>query len=743
MLCLALSSCAAPPIPIDLELDVDARAIKREAGWLLGVPYDAFVTARDESPAAVRSDIVATLRDPLTAIARPRALAQTTLESHGLSVDFWSGFATMRSDADPARCTTAAIVAAIEAWLDIAIPLASTFGARLPSDFVRVAGDYLARDVEADALFDAARDTPAPSTAEIRRLGEADATLARHFRAVRDCDFSAEFARPRSIVTRQGTILLGSFGNDIHAPEDDISFVFDPAGDDRYQLTSVLPGRVRGIADLAGNDRYDERGATVGGVSLMLDFGGDDRYDATAGGQAAAIFGRAMLFDSGGNNRFAAGFFAQAAAFAGAAFLVGGLGDDVYAAGDFAQAAATAGGIAALIELGGNDRYTAGGVADAYGRGGGISMAQGAGFGIRGRTGGGLAILNDLAGDDIYVAEQFAQGMGYALGFGVLIDESGADAYTAARYAQGAGIHGGIGLLVDRAGNDTYRVETAVAQGVAIDNGIGVLADLGGVDEFGADQLAQAGTNGGGIAALIVKGAASYNLRTSYAGGNWGGLAPTASFPGFAYADLGLDAKLARPRPNNDLDLGEALTRARPEPQLDCPTGVADTGAALRARDFAIAAPLGGSGASERARFRAIATALVADPAALARLLTPRDTAAAIGLREAIRCHLRADADGALANATRKFFEYLLASGHPAAPIFASVYETAAAGTVASAVTATLADSLSCGLRILAVRRGEAAKAADPCWRAQFVFHMRAGLPARSFAPLTDRPPAR
>lgn len=719
--------------------------MRAAAGWVLEAPFDAFVTARDERPDAVRPEIAAILRAPDRFLARPTAWARDFEKKLSIDVEAWHAltFHPMTPPPDSARCSTSTIVTAIETWLDVTVPLAATFGARLGPGTADRASAYLTGVADADALFDAAAGTPVLSDAEIGRLNRAALALARFMHSIVNCSFGPEFDRPRRIETRHGTVKFGSLGDDDHTADTDVVFTFDPSGNDIYAHAPPPPGKVRGFADLSGDDRHFERGATIGGVWLALDFGGNDIYEAVDGGQAAAIYGHALAFDAGGDNRYSAGFFAQAAAFGGAAFLIGGTGADFYTGGPVAQAAATAGGIAMLIDLGGSDRYTASGIGDVYDRGGDIGLAQGAGFGLRGRAGGGIAILHDLGGNDVYTAGQFAQGIGYALGVGLLIDEAGDDTYVAARYAQGAGIHGGIGALIDRRGHDSYRLETAVGQGAALDNGVGLLADLGGVDSFAADQLAQGGTNAGGVAALIVEGTARFDIRAPYWGGNWGGWLPTSAFPGYAYAALGPAPELSAPQPGETGGRAEALARAGPQPQLDCPPAGARTGTIEDARAFAIAAPLGGKSDAALARYRAIGAAIDADPEALARMLPARDTAAAIGLREAVRCHLRSD-PASNGIAAIRLFETLLATNHSAAPIFASVYETAAAGQAPAHVLKALAAAPSCGLRILAARLDRVyASANDPCWRARFVAHRLSGAPAERFDPLTGRPPPR
>lgn len=158
-------------------------------------------------------------------------------------------------------------------------------------------------------------------------------------------------------------------------------------------------------------------------------------------------------------------------------------------------------GVGILADLGGDDHYT------------GTQFSQGAAlFGI--------GILIDTEGDDIYEAQERSQGVAY-WGMGILMDKSGADTYHAHLLSQGAGGPKGLGLLVDLSGNDRYYAsgkhpscygDPGVFQGLSqgfgfgfrgvTAGGIGVLLDLAGRDHFDAGTFSQGGGYAGGLGIL-------------------------------------------------------------------------------------------------------------------------------------------------------------------------------------------------------------------------------------------------
>ena len=183
------------------------------------------------------------------------------------------------------------------------------------------------------------------------------------------------------------------------------------------------------------------------------------------------------------------------------------------------QAFGQVGGTALLWDLGGNDRYVAGGPRDTLGREARLSQAQGMGAGLRASHGGGTGVLRDDSGNDSYTVEMFGQGAGYFQAIGVLSDGAGDDRYEGVRYVQGAGVHGAIGLLADGGGNNSYVASHGVGQGMGLDMALGALEDDGGNDSYEAGSLAQGAGTANGMGFLLDGGGAD---RFSLTANGWG-----------------------------------------------------------------------------------------------------------------------------------------------------------------------------------------------------------------------------
>ena len=245
--------------------------------------------------------------------------------------------------------------------------------------------------------------------------------------------------------------------------------------------------------DLRGNDTYisDHEGAdpSVGflGLGLLWDGDGRNQYSGTWLAQGAALMGAGVLVDASrtgaaGSQMEAIGH-AQAFALDGLALLMAGDGDDAMTALTHAQGSAGPLGAAWLINTAGNDRYVLGNArvvqASSQLPDRNASMGQGAGRGWRGRDGaadtpGGVGLLVDLAGDDHYTAQVFAQGVGFQQGMGVLVDAGGNNHHTAAWYALGAAAHQAVGVFwASGAGADVYEVSHSSGLGAATDKSVG------------------------------------------------------------------------------------------------------------------------------------------------------------------------------------------------------------------------------------------------------------------------------
>lgn len=328
-----------------------------------------------------------------------------------------------------------------------------------------------------------------------------------------------------AMETPLGWVVIDTTGRDNRHRLLDALLVLDVGGDDDYEfLDRSDTHAISVLLDHRGNDRYataapgaDPSSATLG-YGVLWDTEGDDRYEGVEQAQASALFGAALLADRGGSNRFVASSRSQAYAVGGIAVLLsGGGGDDEFTSLTYSQATGGPGGVAMLVDTGGNDRYTLGNeplirpspqLADRN-----TSMGQGAGYGMRGvfydgrSTAGGIGILLDLAGNDRYEAQLFAQGMGYFEGLGLLVDDGGDDSYAVAWYGMGGGVHQAAGVLLDRGtGRDVYRSTHQVVLGAANDQSAGVFVDEGGDDDYAVGHLSL-GVGYGNATGIFVDGA--------------------------------------------------------------------------------------------------------------------------------------------------------------------------------------------------------------------------------------------
>ena len=334
----------------------------------------------------------------------------------------------------------------------------------------------------------------------VSRLAQAAATVSRWP------------ATPVRIDTELGPCIVGTPGAETWT--NSALLILDPGGDDVYLdhpgcANGLLGQKLAAIVDLRGNDRYEGRGAfgpasALFGIACVIDREGDDFHRAAYAGQAAVVFGAAWLEDAAGDDTYRASLMAQAAAVVGFAVLIDRSGNDLYDVGMAGQAYSGVRGFGWLVDAGGNDRYLAGGCEVDSERNPGrfVSIAQGFSIGMRPFFGGGVAALVDLAGNDEYVADVYGQGVSYWYSAGFLLDLAGNDNYRVQQYGQGSGIHLSFGLLADLAGNDTYNGGSLV-QGNAHDYGVGMLFDKGGDDTYTGEAQAQGRAMNNGLALLI------------------------------------------------------------------------------------------------------------------------------------------------------------------------------------------------------------------------------------------------
>jgi hypothetical protein len=295
------------------------------------------------------------------------------------------------------------------------------------------------------------------------------------------------------------------------------ALIVDLGGNDVYRHGAIVDPRDEAqsslaiVIDLRGDDRYHGREigpcAAVLGIAALLDRGGKDRYEGGRLGAAAAMGGVALLADEAGDDVYASHDFAQAFAIEGGALLLDLAGRDEFGAHAFAQGATLGVAFAALVDVAGDDVYHADGVwPDIYGNSGPNvhhGAAQGYATGIRPATPGGIAALLDLAGADRYQAGNFSQGGGYYFGFGLMHDGGGDDENVGTRYSQGFGVHQAVGVRWDAGGDDVYRCRTVANLGSAWDEGVGFFLEDGGDDRYEAGGLSLGAAANTGLAIFV------------------------------------------------------------------------------------------------------------------------------------------------------------------------------------------------------------------------------------------------
>jgi len=308
--------------------------------------------------------------------------------------------------------------------------------------------------------------------------------------------------------SRSGLIVIGGPGSNVYTK--DTAVIIDLGGDDTYLNNSGSPvyegngleiSRMTPSAsiviDVKGNDSYmstrtGSMGSGIMGVGILMDIEGEDTYSGSILSQGSGFLGIGCLIDLQGNDLYSAQEISQGAALFGNGVLLDGRGDDKYSGAKYIQGFGGPGGRGLLLDISGNDLYTAGvKYGSTYGTPGVYhTVAQGAAWGLRGKAAGGVGILHDTAGDDIYIAGNFSQGTGYYLGLGVLMDDAGNDRYVGSRYCQGSAAHLAAGIILDRKGSDSYTARIAASQGGAWDMAFACALDFEGDDVYEGGDLA-------------------------------------------------------------------------------------------------------------------------------------------------------------------------------------------------------------------------------------------------------------
>jgi hypothetical protein len=312
--------------------------------------------------------------------------------------------------------------------------------------------------------------------------------------------------------TPYGLLVVGSRERDVF--DRPALLILDPGGDDHYRNNAGAANGLYGhllaaVIDLDGHDVYHSEeligcGAALWGVSVVIDAKGDDVVDAHYLGSGAALYGAAWYEDQQGNDRYRAHAVGQGAAMVGFGFHCDTSGDDTYDVGFYGQGFSGVKGWGLLVDRAGNDRYFAGNRNRDHERNDNryLSLAQGFSIGMRPHAGGGVAALVDLEGNDVYTSDIYGQGVSYYYAAGFLLDAAGNDRYTMYQYGQGCGIHLSLGLLADGDGEDFYT-GYILAQGAAHDYAVGMLFDHAGNDTYTADHHAQGRALNNAFAVLV------------------------------------------------------------------------------------------------------------------------------------------------------------------------------------------------------------------------------------------------
>jgi len=263
-----------------------------------------------------------------------------------------------------------------------------------------------------------------------------------------------------------------------------ISIAIDLSGDDLYRCDQ---------------DRTITQGAGVFGAGILIDLAGNDTYTAKRGAQGYGLFGLGLLADYEGDDKYSLKYSGQGAGYFGIGLHLDALGNDTFYVYGDGQGYGGTGGVGVLANLSGDDSYTAEPLAEKAGRPDyhsqnkiAVNQAQGCGAGMRadGSHGhawaGGLGALIDIDGNDKYESGNWSLGTGYWFGTGLVYDGAGDDSYRSVCFSQASGAHFCIGAIFDEGGNDRHVMYETAVSGLCFgwDFCIAMLIDKGGDDHY-------------------------------------------------------------------------------------------------------------------------------------------------------------------------------------------------------------------------------------------------------------------
>jgi len=324
------------------------------------------------------------------------------------------------------------------------------------------------------------------------------------------------------LLTDLGRIVILDKGNDT-IDLGGVLLLIDLGGDDLYLSRGKGDfSPLTFLVDIEGNDRYigesfgtPSFGGGMLGYSFLLDIKGNDIYSSKNITQGAGMMGFGVLVDKRGDDKYESYVGAQGSGFWGVGILIDLEGDDSYYSYQQAQGFGYVKGAGLLLDCSGNDKYLAEDkdirFPSSQTKEHNTSLCQGTALGKRAdftdghSLPGGVGALVDLEGNDSYSAGVFCQGCGYWYGVGLLLDGKGDDRYHGVWYAQGSAAHFAIGILRDKEGDDVYEAERNMAQGAGHDFSMGVLIEDKGNDKYYAPNLSLGSGNANGMGIFIEK----------------------------------------------------------------------------------------------------------------------------------------------------------------------------------------------------------------------------------------------
>lgn len=294
------------------------------------------------------------------------------------------------------------------------------------------------------------------------------------------------------------------------------------------------------IVDLKGDDAYVStvdcaQGSAILGTAVVYDAAGDDTYRATNRAQGYGLFGLGVLYDRAGDDHFEMRTGGQGCGYFGVGLMLDAGGTDsckIWAEGQ--GQGGVGGGVGVLAALGGDDFYYAEPDATIAGRADYHSESkitannvQGSGTGRRGdgsdghSWAGGLGALLDLGGHDRYEAGNWCQAIGYWFGTGILYDSEGDDVYRSVYFSQASGAHFCNAALIDEKGNDRHELWFNRGASIAFgwDYSNILLVDKGGSDLYdGGESCVGVSTGRSQVLLYDATGDDEYRVTTGSAG---------------------------------------------------------------------------------------------------------------------------------------------------------------------------------------------------------------------------------